>query len=172
MTKFKIEIIQGQEEHKPIFRNLMQFYQYDTSDYTLKDPNPFGQFDYKYLDHYWTDHGINNEGRRAYLIRVNGFWGGFVLVNNFKMSTGIDEGCKNIAEFFVMRKWRRQGIGKYVAHQIFDTFHGQWEVKQEKENIGAHKFWICVIDEYKSGNYERVESYGSEWDGPIIWFRN
>lgn len=67
-----------------------------------------------------------------------------------------------------MRNWRRKGIGKYVAHQIFDSFHGEWEVKQEKGNFAAQQFWISAIGDYGTSNYKRVESFEPEWDGPVI----
>lgn len=67
----------------------------------MEDPNIFGHFDYKYLDHYWTEHRINTEGRRAFLVRVNESWGGFVLVNNFSMITDSADNSWNIAEFLL-----------------------------------------------------------------------
>jgi predicted acetyltransferase len=33
-----------------------------------------------------------------------------------------------ITEFFVMRKYRRQGIGKRVARELFECSPGRWEV--------------------------------------------
>lgn len=170
MNILNIEVVQGVEADKPVFRNLMQYYKYDSSDFTLEAPNPYGLYEYKYLDHYWTQHGINFEGRRAYLVRVNGELAGFTLVNGFNLGLEIQEDAQNIAEFFIMRKWRRQGVGKYVAHQIFQSFAGQWEVKQEKENIIAQRFWETTIDEFTNGNYHRLDSHPA-WDGPVIRFR-
>lgn len=124
MTKenLELEIHKSTVDQKPIFRNLMQYYKYDSSDYTLEDPNSFGQFDYNYLDHYWTEHGIKMEGREAYLVTVNQQLAGFVLVNNFNLRSASKNDTRNIAEFFIMRKWRRLGVGKYAAHEIFNTF--------------------------------------------------
>jgi len=170
MNNNQIEIIQGSIHEKQIFRNLMQFYKYDISDFTLEDPTPFGQFDYNYLDHYWTDHGINEEGRKAYLLKIEGQLAGFALVNNFNLQKKIDTEVRNVAEFFVMRKWRRQGLGRVFAHYLFNTFNGEWEVKQEKENHIAQRFWESIIREYTNNNYLKVESHEPEWDGPVIRF--
>jgi len=172
IKEMKIEIVKGQINDKPIFRNLMQFYKYDASGYTLEDPNSFGQFDYNYLDHYWTDSGINQEGRVAYLVKVEGLLAGFALINNFNLTYKNSERTRSVAEFFIMRKWRRKGIGKCVAMLIFNTFNGTWEVKQEKENTGAHRFWENVINEYTHGNYIKEDSHEPEWDGPVIRFNN
>ncbi|WP_199621312.1 GNAT family N-acetyltransferase [Paenibacillus alkalitolerans] len=171
MNNDQIEIILGRENDKPIFRNLMQLYKYDTSDYTLEDPSSFGLYEYRYLDHYWTPHGIHEEGRKAYLIKLQGQLAGFVLVNNHSLKNSINQPVMSIAEFFVMRKWRRYGVGRFVAYHIFDTFDGEWEVKQEKENRTAQIFWESIINEYTNGKYIRLESHEPEWDGPVIRFR-
>ncbi|WP_188989198.1 GNAT family N-acetyltransferase [Paenibacillus nasutitermitis] len=167
-----IELITADEHDKPILRNLMQYYQYDSSAYTNEDPGRFGLFDYKYLDHYWTDQGKEEEGRQAFLVKVNHMLGGFVLVNNHSILKKPGNETKTIAEFFIMRKWRRQGVGKEVAYKTFEIHKGIWEIKQEKENIGAQRFWENVINEYTAGNFKRVESVGDDWDGPVIWFDN
>jgi predicted acetyltransferase len=169
---FRIEILKGNLNDKPIFRNLMQYYLYDTSDFTLEDPNSFGQFEYNYLDHYWTGHGVNFEGRVAYLVKVNDLLAGFALVNNFNIAIESDNNTRNISEFFIMRKWRRHGVGKYVAQYIFNTFQGLWEVKQQKENTSAQHFWEAVVSEYTNGNYTKSDSHLPEWDGPVIRFNS
>lgn len=170
--KLNIEILQATVDQKPILRNLMQYYKYDTSEYTLADPNPFGQFDYNYLDHYWTEHGMKSEGRTAYLVKVNGQLAGFALVNNFDLGLKCRDDARNIAEFFIMRKWRRLGVGKAAAFTLFNCFQGQWEVKQERENQIAQRFWEAAIREYTNGNYVKLDSHLPEWDGPVIRFHS
>ncbi|TBL80695.1 GNAT family N-acetyltransferase [Paenibacillus thalictri] len=166
----RIQLIQAEEQDKAVIRNLMQYYQYDATEYNQEDPSPFGLFNYNYLDHYWTDHGKNNEGRVAYIVKVNGNLAGFALVNNFSyVLKGAD--VKTIAEFFIMRKYRKQGVGREVAFRIFDTHPGFWEVKQEKENAIAHQFWKSTVDRYTGGNYDKLESYPPVWDGPIVYFQ-
>ncbi|WP_270168594.1 GNAT family N-acetyltransferase [Paenibacillus sp. SYP-B4298] len=165
----QIQLLRAEEHDKPVIRNLMQYYQYDTTEYNNEDPSPFGLFDYNYLDHYWTDHGKETEGRVAYIIKIRGNLAGFAMVNNFSV-INCDSNAKTIAEFFIMRKWRKQGIGRNVALRIFDTHMGGWEVKQEKENLIAQKFWESVVKQYTNGRYNKQESYEPKWDGPIIYF--
>ena len=59
----------------------------------------------------------------------------------------------NIAEFFVMKKYRQKGVGKEVAGRIFDMFPGGWGVSQWTENLPAQKFWGKVVAEYTNGKY-------------------
>lgn len=165
----QIQLLRAEEQDKPVIRNLMQYYQYDTTEYNNDDPSSFGLFDYKYLDHYWTDYGKEIEGRVAYIIKISDSLAGFVLVNNYSVFNK-DSNTKTIAEFFIMRKWRKKGIGKDIAFRILDTHEGLWEVKQEKENIIAQKFWESVVNQYTDGRYRKHESHQPEWDGPIIYF--
>jgi len=166
-----ITILEGKLNDKPVFRNLMQYYQYDMSEYSKEDPNTFGQFDYKYLDHYWTEHGKTEEGRTAYLVKVNDQYAGFVLVNNFSLDSKVLGSRKSIAEFFILKKWRKNGIGKMTAFKIFDTYKGQWEIKQMEANLPSHHFWLSVVDEYTKGQYERIASHLPEWTGPVLRFK-
>ena len=58
-----------------------------------------------------------------------------------------------------MKKYRREGIGKSVAEQIFNLQKGQWEVCQKGSNKPAQVFWNKIIDEYTKGQFkERLEN--------------
>ncbi|OBR68923.1 hypothetical protein A7K91_14925 [Paenibacillus oryzae] len=57
-----------------------------------------------------------------------------------------------------------------IAFRIFDTHMGGWEVKQEKENFVAQKFWESVVKQYSNGRYNKQELCQPKWDGPILYF--
>jgi predicted acetyltransferase len=58
-----------------------------------------------------------------------------------------------------MKKYRRTGIGKAVAEQVFNLHKGQWEVYQKESNKPAQLFWNKIISEYTKGEFkERVEN--------------
>lgn len=57
----------------------------------------------------------------------------------------------NIADFFVMHKYRRLGVGKFSAKKVFDIHKGDWKISQWSKNLPAQKFWKTVINEYTSG---------------------
>ncbi len=62
-----------------------------------------------------------------------------------------------MSEFFVLRKFRRLGVGRDAANLIFNRFAGQWEVTEYLRNAGAVSFWRRVIGLYTRGTYtERV----------------
>jgi hypothetical protein len=65
-------------EEKPVLRNLMEMYLYDSSEFNGDDIGKHGVYGYGRIDHYWTD-----EGRHPFLIRVNKQLTEFVLVSQW-----------------------------------------------------------------------------------------
>jgi len=147
------ELIRASEDYKDIIQNLFQFYNYDFSEFIRCDVEEDGLYGtYPYLEDYWRE--VNH--RFPYVIKQNGKYVGFVLVR-FIESKECD--YFSIAEFFIMKKYRKEGIGKAVAKQIFNLHKGQWEVYQLESNKPAQIFWNKTIDEYTQGNFkERVEN--------------
>lgn len=160
-----VKITPASIEEKPILRHLLELYQYDFSEYDGADVDPHGLYGYKYLDHYWTE-----PERHPFLLRVSGKLAGFVLVRQVGEQDGLP--VHAIAEFFVMRKYRRQGVGRKAAFYIFDMFPGMWSVSQEAENVPAQKFWRKVIGEYTGGAYTEEFLDDEEWHGPRQMFRS
>jgi predicted acetyltransferase len=70
-----------------------------------------------------------------------------------------------MAEFFIIRGYRRRGIGTEVAHEVWRMFPGQWEVRVVKTNDTAKEFWERAITGYigESGNPVSVEKDGKSW---------
>lgn len=147
---------------KPLIQRMMQLYQYDFSEFDGTDLDEHGAFCYNYLDHYWVE-----DSRTPLLVRINGKIGGFVLVNKYSY-TGSDKYC--IAEFFIMRKYRRNGIGRQVAHKVFNRFGPLWEIRETALNVAAQAFWMKVVDEYTDGNFENHSTGYGDWSGPIQTF--
>ena len=147
-----IQIIKASEAHRQVISNLLQFYMYDFSEYTGNDVEPHGLFGvYPDLEKYW-----NEENRFPYIIKQEEKYIGFVFVR--LIVTG-ERNYFSIAEFFIMRKYRRQGIGRRVAIQILDLHKGQWEIFQMESNKSAQAFWRTVILDYTKGQFsERVEN--------------
>jgi predicted acetyltransferase len=79
-------------------------------------------------------------------------------------------GINDMAEFFVLRKYRRQGVGELAAREIFGRFTGPWEIRQRDANIGAVTFWRRVIDRYTGGQFREVTSADDVWQGPVQLF--
>ena len=153
MDKNDFELIKASQEYQEVIKNLMQFYIYDFSEFAKYDVEENGLFEpYAGLEDYWKE----DKNRVPYIVKKDATYLGFVLVRF------IESGERNyfsIAEFFILKKYRRKGIGKAVAEQIFNSHKGQWEVYQKESNKPAQVFWNRIIDEYTKGQFkERVEN--------------
>jgi predicted acetyltransferase len=161
-----VEIRDVPIEQKHVLRKLMQLYQYDFSEIDGDDVNEGGEFPYRYLDHYWTE-----SGRNPFLVYSDGRIAGFVLVRGYSIF-GRDPGTRSVAEFFIMRKYRRMGVGRKAAFQVFDRFRGAWEVQQTRENVPAQAFWRAVIGEYTDGDFEETDMDVEACRGLVQTFHN
>jgi predicted acetyltransferase len=70
-----------------------------------------------------------------------------------------------MAEFFVVRGYRRRGVGTFVAHEVWKQFPGQWEVRVMASNDLAHRFWENAISSFTSETIQarRVVNGGKAW---------
>ena|SRR3990167_5303513 len=59
----------------------------------------------------------------------------------------------NMAQFFVLRKFKNKGFGRYIAHQCFKKFPGEWEIMVILGNEGAYRFWRSTIKNYTNNNF-------------------
>lgn len=141
----RFELVPVTVDEKEILRNLMEKYDYEFTQYTLEDVNPLGLYGYDWLDAYWTQ-----QGRWAYFLKAGGKLAGFVMVNNRPEAGGTGY---NMAEFFVMYKYRRCGLGSWAAKQVFDRYKGSWQLKRHPKNLAAAAFWDKVIGDYTGGSY-------------------
>jgi len=167
----KIEVSLAGYQEKIILRNLLELYTYDFSELDGEDVDESGLYGYRHLDHYWID-----PERFPFLIRMNGELAGFALVRRGTYFPELDSSEIGlswlIAEFFVMRKYRRQGIGTFVARDLFERLPGRWEIAQIEGNTEAQIFWRKVIGDYSGGNYSEVLVKNDCWRGPVQVFNN
>jgi predicted acetyltransferase len=156
-------------ERRETFANLFQLYTYDFSEQwagldrgELSDEGRFP--DDPYLDLYWAE-----PDRTPYLIRADGHVAGFVLTNAWSHSgLPIDHA---VAEFFVVRKHRRSGVGRAAARQAIAPRPGQWELAVARKNTAALPFWRAVAAELTAGPVEAIDRDDDLWNGPILRFR-
>lgn len=148
---------------KPVLARLLQLYLYDFTEFDGEDLNAAGLYEYPYFDHYWTE-----AGRSPLIIRVNGRLAGFALVRRLAE----DEGgpAASMAEFFILRKYRRLGVGSQVAKMVFQRFPGRWQIAIWSENQPAWLFWRKVAQEFTRGDFTEVVRDDEQWKGPVLFF--
>jgi predicted acetyltransferase len=155
----QIEVIPATSEQRPILANLLELYAHDFSEFYDLELGPDGRFGYKHLPLYWGD-----PDRHPFLIKVDGGLAGFVLVKRGSEVSG-DQNVWDMAEFFIIRGYRRRGMGTEVAHEVWRRFPGQWEVRVVKTNDMAKEFWDRAITRYirEADNPVSVEKDGKSW---------
>lgn len=145
-------LLQASSDHRIVIQNLMQFYIYDFSEYVRYDVEDNGFFaPYPHLKDYW-----EGDNKFPYIIKMSDKYVGFVLVKLISLNA---RSYFSMAEFFILRKYRHQGIGKAVAIEVFNLHRGQWEIYQRESNRPAQIFWTKVISEYTKGQFT------DRWEG-------
>lgn len=151
-------------EDAPRLDALFELYVYDFSEILGLDIGDEGRFRVPPLGSYFVD-----PERHAFLARVDGKLAGFALVSERSRLTG-DRGTFDMAEFFVLRRFRRQGVGDAIAKQVFDRFVGPWEVRQRHENVGATAFWRRVIAKRVGRAWDEEAWDDPSWRGVVQRF--
>ncbi len=162
VRQMSIEVRKAGIEDKPVLRNLMELYRYDSTEFDGEDVGEHGFFGYRYFDQYWTE-----PERHAFIVRVDSRLAGFAFVREIGVNEG--ERIHSLAEFFIMRKYRRQGVGTAAAGRVFDMFPGRWRVFEEEANKPAQAFWRKVISAYTFGEFREIRD--EAWAGPIQEFK-
>jgi predicted acetyltransferase len=144
----------------PIHR-MLELYQHDLSDIWDQDLDVHGEYGYA-LDRYW-----DAPGCRPFVATVGGRYAGFALVDPF-VRIGTDGHWMD--QFFVLKKYRRQGVGRRVATAVFDALPGRWEVGQMPANLPAQRFWRQVIGDYTGGRFKEHEVRTGWWQGTVQVF--
>ena len=157
-------------EHEATLQNLMQLYTHDFSEQwagqARGEIGEDGRFPpYPWLPSYWTEPGCV-----ALLLRVEGHIAGFALLNRHgHVEPDVD---RNMAEFFVLRKHRRGGVGAADVDAIFRRYPGRWETAVARKNAGALAFWRKVIGAHALvRDLEEIDMQTEAWNGPVLRYR-
>jgi predicted acetyltransferase len=141
----RIEIVPVAVEQKSTLANLLELYSYDFSEFIDLAIGADGRFGYQDLEPYWTD-----PNRWPFLIHVDGKLAGFSLVRNVAQGRGT---MWDMAEFFVMRGFRKRGVGMRAAMETFTRFSGRWQVRVMRTNGPACRFWTRAVHTFAGDTF-------------------
>jgi predicted acetyltransferase len=155
----QIEVLPATTEQEPVLANLLELYAHDFSEFSDLKIGVDGRFGYEPLPLYWRE-----SNRFPFLVRANGDLAGFVLVQQGSQVSGAGE-IWDVAEFFVLRGYRRHGVGLRVAHDVWSMFTGSWEVRVTDKNMVALAFWQRAVSEFTGVRAESAltEVAGQRW---------
>ena len=164
-----LEIDVAGANEQPVLANLLQLYVHDFSELFTGTPRGDVSDDGRYvidipLERWWRD-----ADHLPFLMRLHGKLAGFALLNATPHGgTPVDH---NIAEFFVVRKYRRAGVGAAAAHALFSRYPGRWEAAVMRRNTGARAFWErCITSHPALTRIDIADSTHFSWNGTIFRF--
>ena len=136
-------------ESDVLLRNLFEHYCYDMSEWFGLDTGADGRYSYDTASVWETGYG-------AYLAKVGDSIAGFALIGSGGEWLG-DIGAHDVHEFFIMRKFRRQSVGRSMATFLWNEHPGEWLVRVLEANAPAITFWRGEISNYSLGSYREEQ---------------
>lgn len=139
MTDITLELIATSPDEIELIRNLYQFYAYESSDWEQEDVEVDGRFYIhdEHLARYWEEPQWS-----ANLILADGFIAGFMLIERSELP-GMD--ALELADLFILKKYRRRGIGRALAGEMLKQAEHAWLVRFYREDEAAVAFWAAVF---------------------------
>jgi len=142
-----------------VLANLLELYVHDFSEFHPVELGADGRFGYKHLSRYWDE-----PDHHPFLITVDNNLAGLALVQKGSQVSD-DSSVWDLAEFFIVRAYRRRGIGITAAQQVWNLFPGRWEVRVMESNMPAFAFWQRAISSFVGGQValRRTEKANRQW---------
>jgi len=142
-------------------RNLYEHYVHDMSEWFGLDVRADGSFGY--------DTGpLWRGGNAVFLARLGDRLAGFGVVGSAEKWLG-DATIRDVKDLFVLRRYRRQGVGDALAFHLWDAFAGPWLVRVVAANLPALSFWRGAVERYTGGRYD--EQPARDGDRDWVWLR-
>jgi len=151
-----VSLVRASQADADLLANLLELYIHDLSDvFPDVELGSNGRFGYRHLPLYWSE----ADRRSAFFIRCDARVSGFALVTRGSPAA-TDPQTLDVAEFFVMRRYRREGVGRRAAIQLWEQMPGSWTVRVSDTNAGAVKFWTRVVADFTKGAHAEVMTPG------------
>lgn len=149
------------EADSGLLSNLLELYIHDMSEvFPHVQLGPDGRFGYSKLPLYWSE----PDRRFAFLIRCDGRIAGFVLATRGSPVVP-DPNVLDVAEFFVLRQYRRGGTGSQAALLLWNRLPGTWIVRVLEKHRRALTFWRNTIATFTGGRFDerRLTTGPNDW---------
>lgn len=140
-----------------VLANLFEHYIHDMAEWFAVDTKPDGRYAYP-TETIW------ERGLDVFLAYAGEIPIGFGIVGSAQAWSG-EVKRRDLHEFFVIRRYRRHGVGQALANHIWDKYPGPWLVRVLQGNLPALPFWRGIVAEYTGTKYrEEVRAVdGRPW---------
>ena len=146
-----MKMVLANEVHKLILENLFSLYGHDISEYTpYSEVGDDGAYAFEDVDDF-----LHSAEHMAFLFYQENKPIGFLLMGSGELAL---EGCEYIIyDFFVLRKYRRTGMGTEAMKMVFDQYPGKYCVSDLVCNVSAVSFWRKLIARYAKAGTQQIE---------------
>jgi predicted acetyltransferase len=159
-----IRLVKATLDQKPIITNLCELRAYDLTEQFDFDIGDDGFYGYKDLHLFWED-----SNRHPFLIYCNDKIAGFCCVQKGSPIAN-NASVWDMTEFFIMKKYKRQGVGSEITSQIWQQFPGQWQIRVYAKNTIATQFWHNVIRNHVPTDASQAEQIIDGYSWTIFTF--
>lgn len=153
-NEFRIE--REDASFAPVLKNLFEHYLYDMAEWFEYDSDEKATYDYP-VARCWAGDGC------VYVPYAGDIPIGFAIVS--RAEAPVETDCRDMKEFFVVRRHRHGGVAQALAAHVWDRHPGPWLVRVFRGNRPAVPFWRKTVAAYTSGRYQEHEreAYDRLW---------
>jgi predicted acetyltransferase len=137
---------------RPVVERLIQLYLHDMTEFNPLPIGRDGHYPYDLLDRFW---------QRPFLLWCGDELAGFALVVEECPVTGTTP-CWFLAEFFVLRPYRRRGLARHCCTTLFSAHPGLWHVGVIERNQAGAAYWRAFFDFFEVKTSHR-DFDGERW---------
>lgn len=133
MPGYRVDVVPVSD--KETLAGHFQYYLAEHAVFTGRTPRD-GVFEYPWFEDYWR----NPDSRWPFWMRRGDDFVGLAFVH-------LDDADDRyeLAEFFVVKQFRGQGLGDRFAREVILRFPGKWKLHQVAINARAVAFWRRVL---------------------------
>ena len=149
-----------------LLSNLLELYIHDMSAvFRHLEVGVDGRFGYRRLPPYFAE----PDRHFPFVIRNDGRIAGFVLAKRGSPAVS-DPDVLDVGEFFVLRQYRRSGVGRQAASLLWKHLPGRWTVRVSEGNTGAVHFWRETVAAFTDGRWKEWTMEGESYPWRVFLF--
>lgn len=135
-----MQIVKVETNQRLILKHLITLFLHDLSEFNPDQEfnQENGLFEFDEFEWFFEKNGLS-----PYFIIFDNNIVGFILIQSDPF-TNPDRYDYLVNSFFILKKFRRRGLGKQAAHQLFQQLPGRYVIGQLSNNDPAIAFWRSV----------------------------